>query len=108
MRFSQGCSATAGSWRAARWAIAVTIALIWSEELSGSALAQNGAQPAGLSTGTANGTPPSGRVTVSSQSQSSSACGLVAGAMSSNTSKACSAGAGWLRVSRRSGSRPQL
>ena len=86
----------------------MTIALICSEDSAGLALAQKGAQPAGLSTGTANGTPPSGNVTVSSQSQSSRARGLVAGAMSSNTSNACSAGPGWLRVSRRSGSSPQL
>ena len=33
--------------------------------------------------------------------------GVVAGRMSSNTSKACSAGPGWLEVDLRSGSRPQ-
>ena len=64
------------------------MAVICSDEWSGSASAQNGAQPARLCTGRANGTPPSGSVTVCSQSHSSTARGLVAGAMSSNTSKA--------------------
>ncbi len=66
----------------------MTKALIWSEEAVGSACAQKGAHPVGSETGSANGSPPSGRATDASQSHSSTARGLVAGAMSSNTSKA--------------------
>ena len=57
--------------------------------------------------GSAIGRPPSGRLTESSQSHSAAACSAVAGAMSSNTSKACAAAPGWLSGERRSASRPQ-
>lgn len=82
---------------------------MWSEETSGSASAQNGAEPAasGPSIGRANGMPPSGRPADSSQSHSSAARAKTAGPHSSNTSKASSAPTGWLRADRRSGSRAQ-
>ena len=54
----------------------------------------------------AKGSPPSSRVTDSSQSHNSTAHGDVAGAMSSNTSKACSAAPGWLVEDRRSARAP--
>ncbi|MEU6999778.1 hypothetical protein [Nonomuraea sp. NPDC046570] len=63
--------------------------------------------PAVVVSGSANGRPPSGRDTLSSQSHSRAACGAVAGAISSNTSMACSAAPGWLSGERRSGSKPQ-
>jgi hypothetical protein len=62
--------------------------VIWSDDTAGSAAFHHGAQPASSRTGSAIGRPPSGSVTESSQSQSAAACGAVAGAISSNTSKA--------------------
>jgi hypothetical protein len=81
--------------------------VIWSEDVPGSAFAQNGAVAAGSATGRANGKPPSGSVTDASQSHSSAAHGLVAGAASAIASNACSAPPGWLSGARRSGSSPQ-
>ena len=81
--------------------------MICSDELPWSACTQNGAQPAGSTSGSANGSPPSGRDTVASQSQSATASGLHVGPISAKTSNACSAAAGWLPADRRSGSRPQ-
>ena len=104
---SQGCPATAGSWRAARWAAAAVNAVICSEDSDGSAPVHNGAQPAAEPSGRAKGRPPSGNVIDPSQSHSATACGAVAGAISSKTSKACAAAAGWLSRERRSGSSPQ-
>ncbi len=75
-----------------------------SEDTSGSAPAQNGAVAVASATGRANGSPPSGSVAPASQSHSSDARGLVTGATSSNTSKACIAPTGWLSTARRSGS----
>ena len=76
-------------------------------DVAGSAETQNGAQAAGSGIGNANGRPPSGSETPSSQSHSSAARGVVAGAASANASSACSAAPGWLVTERRSGSRPQ-
>jgi hypothetical protein len=60
----------------------------------GAGAAHQGATPAVLVMGSAKGSPPSGRETESSQSQSAAAWAALAGAMSSNTSKACSAAPG--------------
>ncbi len=75
-----------------------------SDETSGSAPAQNGAVAVASPMGRANGSPPSGSETAASQSHSAAARGLVTGATSSNTSKACIAPTGWLSTARRSGS----
>jgi hypothetical protein len=107
-RASQGCPATAGSFSATRYALSATTAVICSEDVVASAEAQNGAHPVGSGTGRANGRPPSGSVTASSQSHSSRARPVVAtGAASAKASRACSAPPGWLVRERRSGSRPQ-
>ena len=50
-----------------------------SDDVVGSASAQNGAQAVGSATGSPNGRPPSGRDTPASQSHSSAARGLVVG-----------------------------
>jgi hypothetical protein len=99
--------ATAGSCVATRCAAPATTAVICKDDWDGSAAVQKGAEPADTRSGSANGRPPSGRVTDASQSQSSVACGAVAGAISSKTSKAWWAAAGWLSGERRSDSSPQ-
>ncbi|MEU1727623.1 hypothetical protein [Nonomuraea sp. NPDC005692] len=81
--------------------------MICNDEVLVSAPAHQGAVPSARVSGSANGRPPSGIVTDSSQSHSATACGAVSGPISSNTSKACSAAPGWLSGERRSGSRPQ-
>ena len=78
-----------------------------SEDVRVSACAHQGAVPAASPNGSTNGSPPSACETDPSQSHSSAARGLVEGAMSSNTSNACSAPPGWLSGTRRSGSSPQ-
>jgi hypothetical protein len=81
-RASQGWPATWGLCAATRLAYAATIAVICSEKAFESPCAQNGAQPLGSSISSANGSPPSGSVTVSSQSHSSAASGVMTGAAS--------------------------
>jgi hypothetical protein len=81
-------------------------AVICSDEVDESPRCHHGAEAAFVLSGSTNGKPPSSSVTESSQSQSAAACGAVAGAMSSNTSKAWAAAPGWLSGERRSGSRP--
>ncbi len=81
--------------------------MICSEDSPGSAPCHHGPEPAVSAIGTAIGRPPSGSVARSSQSHSSRARGVVAGATSSKTSNACKAAAGWLSGERRSPSRPQ-
>jgi hypothetical protein len=106
-RASHGWPAIAGSCLAASWAVATTIDVICKEGAVGSAFAQNGAHAAGSGTASANGRPPPGRVTESSQSHSAGPCGVVSGPASAIASSACSAPPGWLVLERRSGSRPQ-
>ncbi|MFD0479412.1 hypothetical protein ACFQ0B_73055 [Nonomuraea thailandensis] len=106
-RPSHGCAATAGSWAATRCATAAVMAVICRDEVVASPPDHQGAVAVESVSGSENGSPPSGSVTVSSQSHSAAACGEVTGAASSNTSKACSAAPGWLSGERRSGSSPQ-
>ena len=106
-RSSHGCCATAGSCAAAFHARAATTLVICSEGSAGSAPCHHGPEPAVIAIGTAIGSAPSGRVERSSQSHSSMARGVVAGATSWKTSKACRAAAGWLSGERRSPSSPQ-
>jgi hypothetical protein len=94
------------SWRATACARPATAAVMWSDDTAGSAASHQGAVPADCDTGNANGRPPSGSETAASQSQSSTARGLVAGAASANVSNAWNAPPGWLSGARRSGSRP--
>jgi hypothetical protein len=81
-----------------------TTVVMWREVDVVSAAPHIGAEPALAPPGSANGTAPPGKATASSQSRSPAAIGLVKGATSSNTSKACSAATGWLAGARRSGS----
>lgn len=88
-RASQGVVADAGIVPATRCAVAATCAVICSDDVFVSGSLHQGAHPAGLLIGRANGSPPSASECPSSQSQSSTARGVVAGAISASTSKAC-------------------
>ena len=87
--------------------MAVTAAVMCSDEVVASASAQKGAHPVGSAIGSPNGIPPSGSEIVASQSHSSTARSVRNGAASANASNAWSAPAGWLSGARQSGSRPQ-
>jgi hypothetical protein len=76
---------------AARCAAPATIPVICRDDVVASAPAQNGAHAAGSGTGSAKGRPPSGSVTLVSQSPSSTARSDAAAPTSANTSNACSA-----------------
>lgn len=99
--------ATSAWWRPTRWALAATCVVIWSDDTGVLGSTHNGALPARSALGRANGSPPSGKLMAASQSHNSTARGVVVGATSASTSKACMAPAGWLSGDRRSGSRPQ-
>ena len=105
-RSSHGWAATAESWTATRCAAAAVIAVICNEELDGAERCHHGPEPAVRLSGNTNGRPPSTSEIDSSQSHNATACEFVVGAISSSSSNAWCAAAGWLSGDRRSGSRP--